>query len=192
LEIFIAQLEHFKLDPVTLINITRDLAWFSIIALLNDSIPWLEKTKSSCDCCLNLLKFVVINLCECSKINIDELKKKYTETNISWRISKHEVNKKNNKITWKDKLSEDWKIFEQNYNGNFWDALKTSQYSAIAFGIRLLSFLAKRDLDFMIRLTYIEDAFHMFLNNLSKRRDLQLKQSDGNYKFRKIVDKYKI
>lgn len=176
------QLENFKLDPITLINITRNLSWFSVISLLNDSIPWLEKTKNSCDCCLNLLKFVVINLCESSKINIDELKKKYTETNMSWRISKYEFASRDNKIAWKDQLCENWKQFEQNYNGNFWETLKTLQYSAISFGIRLLSFLAKRDLDFMIRMTYIEDAFHTFLNNINKRKDFNLKQSDGKFK----------
>ncbi|XP_014210821.1 uncharacterized protein LOC106641092 [Copidosoma floridanum] len=178
IEIFIAQLEHFKLDPITLVNITRDLASFSLISLLNDSIPWLEKTMNSCNCCLNLLKFVVINLCECSKINVVELKNKYTETNISSQKPKLETDKKNNKTSSKEKLYEDWKRYEQNSNVNFWDALKTLQYSAIAFGIRLLSFLAKRDLDFMIRLTYIEDAFHMFLDNLNIRSDLELKKSD--------------
>ncbi|XP_016836577.1 uncharacterized protein LOC100679381 isoform X2 [Nasonia vitripennis] len=178
LEIFIAQLDYFKLDPITLINITKDLASFCNKALLNNSIPWLQKTSSSCNCCLNLLKFVVINLYECSKINVKELKNKYNMNDILWRISKHEVSDKKHKINWNNELSEDWSNFEKNNYEDFWETLKTSQYCAIAYGIRLLSFLAKRDLDFMIRLTYIEDAFHLFLNNIDKKKDLRLKTSD--------------
>jgi hypothetical protein len=166
------------LDPISIINITKDLAIFSRTALLNNSIPWLEKTANSCNCCLNLLKFVIINLYECSKINVEELKNRYTETDISWRISKDDINKKR-KIIWKDEIKEDWKSFQKDHKDNFWNRLKLYQSSAIAYGVRLLCYLAKRDLDFMIRLTYIEDAFHLFINNLSKREDLKLKKSDG-------------
>ncbi|XP_011498990.1 PREDICTED: uncharacterized protein LOC105363094 [Ceratosolen solmsi marchali] len=176
LEIFIAQLDNFKIDPISIISITSDLAIFSKTALLKDSIPWLEKTTSSCNCCLNLLKFIVINLNECSKINVEELKDKYIEADISWRISKHGY--KMNKIVWKNQINEDWKSFEQSQTENFWKILELRQSAAIAYGIRLLSYLAKRDLDFMIRLTDIEDAFHLFLNNLSKRNNFKLKKSD--------------
>lgn len=131
---------------------------------------------NSCNCCLNVLKFVVINLCECSKIDVNIIKRKYTN---NLKISKDDVDKINNKLFLKYKIVENWENYEKEYIGNFWNTLQSSQYSAISYGIRLLSYLAKRDLDFMIRETSIQDAFHLFLHNLDNRVDIKLKKSDS-------------
>ena len=170
---------NFNLDPITLINVTQDLAAFSHAGLCSFSIPWLEETITLCNCCIKLLEFVICSLNECSKINVDKLQEKYMEEDISWRLSNVRVKDKKNKMTWKDKLFEDWNRFDKNSKKNFWTNLKTAQLNAIAYGIRLLSFLAKKDPDFLIRVTYIEDAFHLFLWNFNERKDLKLKESDG-------------
>ncbi|KAJ8687975.1 hypothetical protein QAD02_023770 [Eretmocerus hayati] len=178
LEIFIAQLDHFKMDPIAVITVTKDLTMFTNIALLNNFIPWLERTKYSCNCCLNLLKFVIIHLCECTKIDVDHVKKNFTSSDTTLPPLLHGVDQKKSGIEWKNELDEDWSGSEKCHRGDFWETLKRSQYCAVIDGIRLLSFLAKKDLDFMIRIIHIEDAFHLFLHNLSKRKDFKLEKSD--------------
>lgn len=94
------------------------------------------------------------------------------------KILKENIDKVNNKLFSKYKIFENWKSYEIEYNGNFWNTLIASQYSAISYGIRLLSYLAKRDVDFMIRESYIQDTFHVFLHTLDNRKDIKLKISD--------------
>ncbi|XP_058802364.1 uncharacterized protein LOC131670639 [Phymastichus coffea] len=178
LEIFTAQLETYKLDPVTMIHMTRDLTAFIHTALMTVSIPWFDTTINSCNCCLNILKLVMIYQCECSKFDVEELKTKYIQNDILWRISRCNINNKKQIISWKHQLREDWSSFENNRKENFWSILKILQFSTISHGIRLLSFLAKRDVDFTIRMTYIEDAFHVFLHNITKRNYFKLKTYD--------------
>ena len=179
LEIFIAQLEHFKLDQVTVIYITESLTKFSKTVLMNNSLPWLEKTINSCNCCLNLLKFVIFNLCECSKIDVEQLKLKYCKTKKLSKVGPTKEANKKSKIILKNQIFENWESFENNQKINFWKNLKTVQLIATAYGVRLLSYLAKRDDAILIRMPRIEDAFHLFIMNLSKRLDLQLKECDG-------------
>ncbi|XP_014228471.1 uncharacterized protein LOC106653517 [Trichogramma pretiosum] len=178
IEVLIAQLENFKLDPVTMIHITMDLTRFSNVALINKCIPWLEQTIYTCNCCLKLLKFVLFNLCECSKINVGDLKEKYVKTENSIVESNSQLNKVCINVKKELQKVQDWEKFEERYKGHYWKELTVNQYTAISNGIKLISYLAKRDLDFMIRMHCIEDAFHLFLRNLNSRKDITLSKSD--------------
>lgn len=149
------------------------------MALITLSIPWLEITGNTCNCCLNLLKFVMVYLREVSTLDVEELKTKYLQDDILWRVTRYDINDKKQTISWNEQLSEDWNSFEKNQKENFWFSLKLLQSSAVSQGIRLLGFLAKRDSSFNIRMTYIEDAFNMFLYNITRKNYFKLKAYDG-------------
>lgn len=153
------------------------MARFINMALLSNSIPWLEKTVHSCNCCLLVLKFVVVNLCECTKIDVNQVRQRYLNTTDNLKTKKND-SEPENKLLFKYKIFENWSSFETEHAGGFWNMLQASQYSAISYGIRLLSYLAKRDPDFLIRETSIQETFHLFLQNIDSRIDIKLKNSD--------------
>ncbi|XP_066601091.1 uncharacterized protein [Prorops nasuta] len=169
LHVFIAQMENFHCDPITVINLTHSLTLFMHSALQTTIIPWKIDGSSSCCCCNKFLRFTIKILYKCSLINID--------TDEWMRYSKSEARLNGKKCTLKGERS--FCIFtkdmenvytEQLKDPIFWKNLKVKQIGALEGGIKFLCYLAMCDPDFIIRSsdqTQIRDTFHLFMQNLN-------------------------
>ncbi|XP_063987261.1 uncharacterized protein LOC135167712 [Diachasmimorpha longicaudata] len=141
LAVFMAQLMRFKLDEITTIKLAFSMLSFVYQAFLLNNISWPDESSVHY-CRTNLLTFTIAILYNCSKINLEEVRSRLTAdtcpTSRTWR-----------------KLDD-----------NFWRGVKRRQFSALKSGIRFLSFLAKRDPDFIVRATDVDDLFQLFMQQV--------------------------
>ncbi|XP_043507898.1 uncharacterized protein LOC122527620 [Frieseomelitta varia] len=171
LQIFLVQLENYHFDLLTAVDITDVLLQFVQYILQTDVIPLRSETLNSCNCCMKLLRFTIKTLCKCTETNLTTIENfnsidfpmpKEDFCILNAICAKHSLfNTRPSKLCiheiYKDKFSDE----------NNWSIMKKRQSKVLRDGIRFLSHVAICDPDFIIRLSDIEDSFHLFMRNLS-------------------------
>ncbi|XP_029047025.2 uncharacterized protein LOC114877962 isoform X1 [Osmia bicornis bicornis] len=182
LQIFLAQVEDHHFDLIAAIDITDILIQLVQYVLQTNIIPLRSDTLGSCNCCMKLLRFTIETLGRCSETNLSALGdfnlnhfplQQEEFCNLKNICSKHspllsDRNKKCIREIYRDKFSDE----------NVWATLKKKQAKVLRDGIRFLSHLAICDPDFVIRLSDIEDAFHLFIRNISSFDDFVLHENE--------------
>ena len=157
--------------------------------LQTDVIPLRSETLNSCNCCMKLLRFTIKTLCKCTEANLTTIENfnsndfpmpKEDFCNLNAICAKHSLfNTRPSKLCiheiYKDKFS------ERDENG--WSIMKKRQSKVLRDGIRFLSHVAICDPDFIIRLSDIEDSFHLFMKNLSAFKDFVVHENERKYEY---------
>nr|XP_012148149.1 PREDICTED: uncharacterized protein LOC100878573 [Megachile rotundata]XP_012148150.1 PREDICTED: uncharacterized protein LOC100878573 [Megachile rotundata] len=182
LQIFLAQVENHHFDLIAAIDITDTLLKFVQYVLQTNVIPLRSDTLDSCNCCMKLLRFTIKTLSKCSEVNLSALGdfnlkrfplKQEESCSLKNICSKHspflpESDKKCIREIYQDKFSDE----------NAWTTMKRKQSKMLRDGIRFLSHLAICDPDFVIRLSDVEDAFHLFIRNINSFEDFVLHENE--------------
>ncbi|KOC65099.1 ATR-interacting protein mus304 [Habropoda laboriosa] len=150
LQIFLAQVENYHFDIIAAIDTTDILLQFVQYILHTDIISLRSETLNSCNCCMKLLRFTIKTMSKCSEANLAALG--------NFNFDNFPVPKKDT-----CNLKSIYKFSDE----NAWTTMKRRQSKILRDGIRFLSHLAICDPDFVIRLSEIEDSFHLFMRNLS-------------------------
>lgn len=136
---------------------------------------------------MKLLRFTIKTLCKCSEANLAAIGnfnpdnfpvQRKSSCNLKNICTKHSLfNMETNKMCigeiYQDKFSDE----------NVWSIMKKKQSKVLRDGIRFLSHLAICDPDFVIRLTDIEDSFHLFMRNLNTFENFVLHENERKYKY---------
>lgn len=153
LAVFMAQLMKFKLDEVTTIKLAFSMLSFVDKAFLLNRITWPDESNVH-NCRTNLLTFTITILYSCSKIDLNKVRSRLTAdecpTSRIWRKLDHQ----------------------------FWGEIKRKQFNALRSGIRFLSFLAKRDPDFFVRASDVDDLFQLFMQQVTMIEDFALHENE--------------
>lgn len=182
LQILLAQEENYHFDILSAIDITDILLQIVQYILHTDTIPLRSETLNSCNCCMKLLRFTIKTLCKCSEANLAAIGnfnpdnfpvQRKSSCNLKNICTKHslfntEINKMCIGEIYQDKFSDE----------NAWSIMKKKQSKVLRDGIRFLSHLAICDPDFVIRLTDIEDSFHLFMRNLNAFENFILHENE--------------
>ncbi|XP_006615342.2 uncharacterized protein LOC102678533 [Apis dorsata] len=182
LQILLAQEENYHFDILSAIDITDILLQIVQYILHTDIIPLRSETLNSCNCCMKLLRFTIKTLCKCSEANLAAIGnfnpdnfpvQRKSSCNLKNICTKHSLfNMETNKMCigeiYQDKFSDE----------NAWSIMKKKQSKVLRDGIRFLSHLAICDPDFVIRLTDIEDSFHLFMRNLNTFENFVLHENE--------------
>ncbi|KAL2728306.1 hypothetical protein V1477_017582 [Vespula maculifrons] len=188
LQIFIRQIENVDFDLITTINITHSLLSFIQTALHTNAL--LVKTGNSCNCCMKLLRLIIKMLCRCSEVSLGKLQFEndlcisnddFLPMNIDYNFTER-LNKQYIHCTELKKYGIK-EYMKQMYpkdrsDKNYWINIKRKQLTTMRDGIKFLRHLATCDPDFMIRLSDIEDSFHLFMNNISTFDNLILHENE--------------
>lgn len=175
-------MEDHHFDLIAAIDITDILIQLVQYVLQTNIIPLRSDTLGSCNCCMKLLRFTIQTLGKCSEANLTALGdfnlnhfplQQEESCNLKNICSKHspllsDRNKKCIREIYRDKFSDE----------NVWATMKKKQAKVLRDGIRFLSHLAICDPDFVIRLSDIEDAFHLFIRNISSFDDFVLHENE--------------
>lgn len=158
------QLERFSLNPLTMVDISNTFLSFVNLVFLSNSIPWDIDSSNSCTCCMRLLIYTITLLCNCSKIDVKTIEQEGNR-----------LKRKNSK-----------------FDDNFWRRVRRKQLNALRKGIRFLSYLAKRDPDFIIRVSdTTEDSFYLFMQRIDAFDDLIIHENEREfllfYQFRRTT-----
>ncbi|XP_043286356.1 uncharacterized protein mus304 [Venturia canescens] len=145
LEIFMSQIERFRLDDATTICMSDSFLSSVNLVIVTESISWVTESSTSCNCCSSILSYAITLLCQCSKINLNRA---------------------------------DGKTKRSGGDELFWTNLKKKQMNALKKGIKFLSYLAKREPDFIMRVSDIEDSFHLFMQHVTTLEGLQLHENE--------------
>ncbi|XP_076163549.1 mutagen-sensitive 304 isoform X2 [Ptiloglossa arizonensis] len=182
LQIFLAQVENHRFDIIAAIDITDALLQFAQYILQTDVIPLRSETLESCNCCMKLLRFTIKTLCKCAEINLSSIKdfdldhfplKQKDSCCLKSICTKHSAP---HVATNKKCISE---IYQNQFSdANSWTSVKRKQMKILRNGIRFLSHMAICDPDFVIRLSDIEDSFHLFMRNISTFDDFVLRENE--------------
>lgn len=185
MQIFLAQVENNHFDLLAAIDITDVLLQFVQYILHTDIIPLRSETLNSCNCCMKLLRFTIKTLYKCSEANL-ELSGDFNVNNFPVQktdfcnlksiCAKHSsFNTATSEMCireiYRDKFSDE----------DTWSIMKRKQSKVLKDGIRFLSHLAICDPDFVIRLSDIEDSFHLFMKNLSAFDNLLVHENERKY-----------
>ncbi|XP_015124946.1 uncharacterized protein LOC107046754 [Diachasma alloeum] len=153
LAVFMAQLMRFKLDEVTTIKLAFSMLAFVYKAFLLNNISWPDESNLHY-CRTNLLTFTITILYNCSKIDLEKVRSRLTAdecpTSSTWR----------------------------RLDDNFWGGVKRRQFNALRSGIRFLSFLAKRDPDFIVRASDVDDLFQLFMQQVTMIEGFTLHENE--------------
>ncbi|CAK9801082.1 hypothetical protein ANTQUA_LOCUS2692 [Anthophora quadrimaculata] len=182
LQIFLAQVENHYFDIIAAIDTTDILLQFVQYILHTDIIPLRSETLNSCNCCMKLLRFTIKTLCKCSEANLADLGNfnldnfpvpRIDSCNLKSICAKHSIFYIGTSRTcireiYQDKFSDE----------NAWTTMKRKQSKILRDGIRFLSHLAICDPDFVIRLSDIEDSFHLFMRNLNAFENFVLHENE--------------
>ncbi|CAL7938753.1 unnamed protein product [Xylocopa violacea] len=179
LQIFLAQIESYHFDIISAIDITDVLLRFVQYILHTDVIPLRSETFHSCNCCMKLLRSTIRTLCISSEADLSAtgnfnvpLPRKDT-CNLKSICAKHSLLS----IGSSDECIH--KIYQDRFSDeDAWTNMKGRQSRILRDGIRFLSHLAICDPDFVIRLSDIEDAFHLFMKNLSAFENFDLHENE--------------
>ncbi|XP_015592175.1 uncharacterized protein LOC107266325 isoform X2 [Cephus cinctus] len=186
LEIYVAQLEHCRLDPVATISIAYKLVPFSHYALSSQIISWTVEAPHSCNCCMKLLRLTVTLLCESSRITVPET---IDETNSKSDSDDGQYNENlvHNKEGQGQREDED-NMTEHNRRMKKWDwtklddsfrrRIRMKQMDSLRKGIQFLCYLATCDPDFIIRQSDVENSFHLFMHRVTSFEGLILHESE--------------
>ncbi|XP_043799575.1 uncharacterized protein LOC122718535 [Apis laboriosa] len=182
LQILLAQEENYHFDILSAIDITDILLQIVQYILHTDIIPLRSETLNSCNCCMKLLRFTIKTLCKCSEANLAAIGnfnpdnfpvQRKSSCNLKNICTKHSLfNMETNKMC----IGE---IYQDKFlDENAWSIMKKKQSKVLRDGIRFLSHLAICDPDFVIRLTDIEDSFHLFMRNLNTFENFVLHENE--------------
>ncbi|XP_012217360.1 uncharacterized protein [Linepithema humile] len=182
LQILMTQMEFFHPDFLTTVNLTDALIssiWNALQA--NNNLLKIENWKS-CNCYVKLLRFTIIMLRKCSETKLDIIDTRWQDplqTTKKYYILKR-INYKNHtcrtKCTRQD--AEEHSTYPESLDRNFWSDIKRIQHKILKQGIRFLCHLAVCDSDFVMRLSDIEDSFHLFIRNIAFFDDLILHENE--------------
>ncbi|KAI4485862.1 hypothetical protein M0804_006351 [Polistes exclamans] len=190
LRIFIIQVENFHFDLVTTIKMTHSLLLFIKVALHMNVLLIKNGNPKSCDCCMKLLRFVIKMLCRCSTMSLNNVQFQYkqctfnddffvlnTSNDFMEKFNKQYIHSTQLK---KYGIKEYMKQMNPNdlLDQNYWTNINKKQLNTMREGITFLRYLATRDPDFIIRISDIEDSFHLFMHNINKFDNLILHEND--------------
>ncbi|XP_076294227.1 mutagen-sensitive 304 [Lasioglossum baleicum] len=182
LQIFLAQVENHHFDTIVALDITEVLLQFIQYVLQTDAIPLRSETLESCNCCMKLLRFTMRTLSKCAEANLSAIGNFDSHhfpspqkdcCKLKSICPKHSAtprtrNKKCVCEVYQEILSD----------ANAWTIMKQRQVKILRDGIRFLAHLAICDPDFVIRLSDIEDSFHLFMRNISNFDDFSLHENE--------------
>ncbi|XP_015429517.1 PREDICTED: uncharacterized protein LOC107186210 [Dufourea novaeangliae] len=182
LQIFLAQMENHRFDTIVAVDITNALLQFVQHILQTDVIPIRSETLVSCNCCMKLLRFTIKALSKCAEVNLSAIGDFDTE---------HFPLKQKDYCHFKSiclkhstlPVRTNRKCIREIYQDQFSDVntlaiVKRRQMKILKDGIRFLAHLAICDPDFVIRLSDIEDSFHLFMRNISNFDDFVLHENE--------------
>ncbi|XP_053986293.1 uncharacterized protein LOC128880332 isoform X1 [Hylaeus volcanicus] len=182
LQIFLAQVENHQFDIIAATDITDALLQFIQYILQTDVIPLRSETLESCNCCMKLLRFTIKTLCKCAEANLSAIKDFKVDhfpleqkdfCHLKSICSKHSASR----VTPNKKCIRN--IYQEQFSDqNAWTAVKRRQVKVLREGIKFLSHMAICDPDFVIRLSDIEDSFHLFMRNISVFDDIVLHENE--------------
>ena len=152
-------MQNFAKDQITVINITHAMILFMEVTLPINIISWEQEQLNSCKCYMQLFRFTVKALCECSKMNIDDLKTKFRKPSTSNEISRPAI------------------ILDN----DFWENLKKKQQDILIRGIRFLSYLWIHEPEYVLRRTAMENAFYLFIYHVRNMKNLALQQHERKF-----------
>lgn len=175
-------MDNHHFDIITAIDITDTLLQFIQHILQTDVVPLRSEALESCNCCMKLLRFTIKILFKCSNVNLSTIKdfdldyfplEQTDFCNLKSICPKHSMSYviKSSKCIreiYRDKFSDD----------NSWATVKRKQLKIFRDGIRFLSHLAIYDPDFVIRLSDIEDSFHLFMRNINEFENFSLHENE--------------
>lgn len=136
---------------------------------------------------MKLLRFTIKTLCKCSEANLAAIGNfksdnfpvpKEDSCNLEAICAKHSLfNTIPSKLCiheiYRDKFSDE----------KAWSIMKEKQSKVLRDGRRFLSHVAICDPDFVIRVSDIEDSFHLFMRNLSAFKNFVLHENERKYKY---------
>ncbi|XP_011870203.1 PREDICTED: uncharacterized protein LOC105563313 [Vollenhovia emeryi] len=184
LQIFMAQVEHFDPDFLTIVNMTYALI-SSVWHILQKNNLLRNESSGSCNCYTKLLQFIINMLKKCSESKLDIIdntetqelfyfsKKCYILKRINYKDHTRQI--RYNKQNVKKDLAE---TYSEKLDCNFLCNIKKIHYKVLRQGIRFLCHLAICDPDFVIRFSNIEDSFHLFIQNIAFFDDLILQENE--------------
>ncbi|KAK2585501.1 hypothetical protein KPH14_010152 [Odynerus spinipes] len=190
LQILITQIENFHYDLISTINITYALISFVQIALHTNALLLRTENSKSCNCCMKLLRFMIKMLCRSSEVSLDKLQTENDLYMLSNDLSLININCNLMKRFYKQcthcielKKYGIKEYMEQMHpkdrtNKNYWISIKRKQLLTMKEGIKFLRHLATCDPDFIIRLSDIEDSFHLFMNNIGNFDNVTLHENE--------------
>lgn len=157
LKVYIEQLKRFHFDEITMINITHALMSFVDVGFRSQVIPWRSETDSD-DCCGILLTFAITMLYQCAKINLATVRNRFSPAD------KTEKNK------------------QENLYDHFWHRVKHKHLETLRMGIRFLSYLAKRDPEFINRSIVVDNSLTLFMEYINSVDGLTLYEVERTVK----------
>ncbi|XP_076643967.1 mutagen-sensitive 304 [Halictus rubicundus] len=182
LQIFLAQVENHHFDIIAALDITDALLQFVQYVLQTDAIPLRSETLESCNCCMKLLRFTMRTLSKCAEANLSAIGNFDSHhfalqqkdcCKLKSICSKHSVTPRTRNKKCICEVYQD--IFSDT---NACTTIKQRQVKILRDGIRFLAHLAICDPDFVIRLSDIEDSFHLFMRNISNFDDFSLHENE--------------
>ncbi|KAL6266027.1 hypothetical protein P5V15_002881 [Pogonomyrmex californicus] len=177
LQIFIAQVEHFHPDFLTIVNMTHALISCVYHVLQKNNLFRTESSKS-CNCYTKLLRFTINMLKKCSENKVDMINTKWPDT--FYTSKKCCILKKINYKDYTYQNINDYltEIYSEKLDQNFWFGMKKIQYKILRQGIRFLCHLVICDPDFVCQSSDIEDSLHLFIQNIAFFDDLILDENE--------------
>lgn len=182
LQIFLAQVENYEFDLIAAVDIADILLQFVQYIVHTDSIPLRSENLDSCNCCMKLVRFAIKTLCKCSEMNLTATgnfnpSNVPMKTNVSCNLRC--ICAKHSPIQGESKETCIREIYREMFSDeNVWTDTKRKQSKVLRDGIKFLSHLAICDPDFVIRLTDIEDSFHLFMRNLNAFENFLLHENE--------------
>ncbi|XP_012270881.1 uncharacterized protein LOC105694610 [Orussus abietinus] len=183
LEIFIAHVQHFELDPITLVKFGRVILRFAHRALSTDTVPQNMDTSHSCNCFKKLLKLAVTTLCKCSNVDFNILDKCHiekftTDEDVKTVFGNHRLSAQNrsNDVWIHNKVvaCKNWAKLDDSFR----QRVKRKRLEVVREGIMFLCYLSTRDPDFLSRVPDIEDSYNLFMQNIDEMSDLNLPERE--------------
>ncbi|XP_043250218.1 uncharacterized protein LOC122396138 [Colletes gigas] len=182
LQIFLAQVENHWFDIIAAIDITDAMLQFVQYILQTDVIPLRSETLESCNCCMKLLRFTIKTLCKCAETNLGAIRdfdldrfplEQKDVCHLKSICAKHSTccptgSKHCIRKVYRDQFTDP----------NARMTLNRRQRKILRDGVRFLSHMAICDPDFVIRLSDIEDSFHLFMRNISAFDDFVLHENE--------------
>lgn len=184
LQILMAQVEHFRPDFLTTVNMTDSLVSSAWYLLQTDNNLLRAETTESCNCYVKLLRFTINMLKKCSETRLDVI------DNTEWQnpLSRSNECYVLKRINYKDyacrtrcgeQIAENHpEEYPQKLDRDYWSTVRNTQHKVLRQGIRFLCHLAICDPDFVIRSSDIENSFHLFVRNIASFNDLVLHRNE--------------
>lgn len=187
LQILMMQLENFRPDFLTIINITYGLI-LSVWDILQINNTLRIENSESCNCYMKLLRFTINMLKKSSETKLDIInnierqnlfsafKKCYILKKINYKNYTCQTRCNGQNI--ENHLSD---IYPEKLNRNFWLDIKKIQHKILKEGIKFLSHLAICNPEFLTYSSDMEHMFNLFIQNIAFFDDLILYENERKY-----------